>query len=160
MRCWQVIWWLIDVGHIPLPRVCSIIGQKAREPSGCEGAPTNLIGQHSGTMTAFTYHNENYYDPFELYPISPEGHRLLHRRFYDPKPWQALVEQHSQTGEEWFTRLEPYPIDLAWELRERHGPGITDILKTAITGVAGAASSRDKIEAGEDCPGSPSVRTN
>lgn len=94
---------------------------------------------------AFAYHNENYYDPFERYPISSEAHRLLHRRFYDPKPWQALVEQHSRTGEEWFARLKPCSIDLALELREKHGLGITDVLKTAIAGVSGAASSCDKV---------------
>jgi transposase len=38
------------------------------------------------------------------------------------------------------------------ELRERHGPGITDILKTAIARVA--ASSRDDVEGGEDYEGS------
>jgi hypothetical protein len=38
-----------------------------------------------------------------------------------------------------------YSIELASELRERHGPGITDILKTAIAKVAGVASSCDKV---------------
>jgi hypothetical protein len=160
VRGWQALWWLIDNGHIPHPDICSITGQKRREPGENQRASSNLAGQQGGETTAFAYHNENYYAPFELYPISREAHRLLHRRFYDPKPWQALVEEHSRTGEEWFALLKPYPIDLASELRERHGAGITDILKTAIAKVTGAASSCDKIEAGEDRPGSPSVRSN
>jgi hypothetical protein len=144
VRGWQATWWLIDNGHIPRPDICSITGQNGREPSECQEASTNLVGQQPGT-TAFAYHNENYYDPFELYPISPEAHRLLHRRFYDPKPWQALIEQYSRTGEEWFAGLQPYPIDLASQLREKHGPGITDILKTAMARVAEAVASRDKV---------------
>jgi hypothetical protein len=144
VRGWQAAWWLIDNGHIPHPDTCSITGKKGREPGECLRASTNPAGRRGGG-TAFAYHNENYYDPFELYPISPEAHRLLHRRFYDPKPWQALVEEHSRTGEEWFARLNPYPIDMASELRERLGPGITDILKTATARVAGAASSCDNV---------------
>jgi hypothetical protein len=160
VRGWQALWWLIDKGHIPHPDICSITGQRRREPSECQGAPANLAGQQGGETTAFAYHNENYYDPFELYPISRGAHRLLHRRFYDPKPWQALVEEHSRTGEEWFARLKPYPVDLASQLRERHGPGITDILKTAIAKLAGVASSCDEIGRDEDCSGPSSLWLN
>lgn len=145
VRGWQAMWWLIDGGHIPPPGVCSITGQKDRRQDEFQGVSTTSADRQHQTTIMFAYHNENYYNPFELYPISSVAHRLLHRRFYDPKPWQAFVEQHSQTGEEWFARLKPYPIDLARKLRERHGRGITDILGTAVAKVAETATARDEI---------------
>lgn len=110
VRGWQLLWLLIDLGLLPLPTKCSITGSIDRP----------------------TYHGENYYDPCSSFPVSAGVHRILHRRFRDPDPWRQLVDAHTVTGDEWFCALSLERIDLAADLRARHGPGIVDIFARAL----------------------------
>jgi hypothetical protein len=109
IRGWQLIWLLIDLGLQVKPTTCSMTGSNKN------------IGIHS----------ENYYEPWNSFPISAGPHSILHRRFRYPQPWLRLVEQHAVTSEEWFCHLKMEPIDLAAELRAQRGREIADIFARA-----------------------------
>jgi len=49
-------------------------------------------------------HNENYFRPCNARPVCTACHRKLHRRFYDPNPWLAVVHANRYPGA-WFTKL-------------------------------------------------------
>lgn len=105
VKGWQVIWWLIDNGHMPRPTVCCI----------------------SGSTEKVTYHCEDYYRPWEAYPLASPLHLALHQRFNRPRQWEAIVGRYAITGAEWFANLSPTPVDFAGDLRRLHGDDMADI---------------------------------
>lgn len=109
VKGWQCITWLIRTGQMSPPSRCSI-----------SGAPDHLH-----------YHCENYYSPWIAFPISRPIHLALHRRFIHPEQWEAICQKYARTGDEWFARLSPTPIDLAEQLRLVHGDGIRDVFVRA-----------------------------
>ncbi|MGO7544397.1 hypothetical protein AB9E34_01380 [Rhizobium leguminosarum] len=108
VRGWQLIHFLIDNGWAERGATCCISGQ----------------------TTQLRLHSENYYAP-EGYVLNHAIHMALHRRFTRPEIWQRIVGQYAVTGEEWFARLSLVPVDLAGQLRAKHGPQITDIFARA-----------------------------
>lgn len=109
IRAWQLQWLLVDLGFFNRPTRCSITGS------------TDRVGLH----------DENYHEPWIAFPISASAHSTLHRRFKSPQPWLDLVAKHRSNGDEWFCHLSLEPLDLAAELRHRHGPGVTNIFAAA-----------------------------
>ena len=105
VRGWQLHWQLIEDGQLPPATTCCI----------------------SKASYKVQYHSENYYEPWNPYPISQPIHLALHRRFSVPEAWKSIVEQYSVTGQEWYALLEITPINLAAELRAAHGFQIADI---------------------------------
>lgn len=105
VRGWQLQWQLIEDGQLPPATTCCI----------------------SNSSHNVQYHSENYYEPWNLYPVSQPIHLTLHRRFSVPEAWKFVVEQFSLTGQEWYALLEITPINLAAELRSAHGCQIADI---------------------------------
>ncbi|QIO59981.1 hypothetical protein [Rhizobium leguminosarum] len=108
VRGWQLIHFLIDNGWAERGATCCISGQ------------TDQLRLHS----------ENYYD-WRPYTLAYSFHMALHRRFKEPDPWQRIVDRYAVSGDEWFARLSQAPVDLAGELRAKHGPQIDDIFAHA-----------------------------
>jgi hypothetical protein len=106
---WQLHWQLIEDGHLPLAISCCI----------------------SGSTQKVQYHSENYYEPWNAYPVSQPIHLALHRRFSKPEAWKSVLEQYSVTGQEWFALLEMTPINLAAELRAAQGRQVANIFDRA-----------------------------
>lgn len=104
VRGWQLIMWRIDNGWAARSNVCCI----------------------SGDTKMSRLHSENYFS-FEPYTLNHSIHMALHQRFNKPDVWRRIVHQYVVTGEEWFARLSLVPVDLAGELRAKHGPEIADI---------------------------------
>jgi hypothetical protein len=109
VRGGQLIWWFIDNGWLSPATKCSI----------------------SGSMERVQYHCENYYSPWLPIPICQPVHLALHRRFREPEAWNRVVATYRSTGNEWFCRLSMTPIDLAADLRERHGNGVMAVFSRA-----------------------------
>jgi hypothetical protein len=107
VRGWQVISWMINTGQMPKASVCCITGS------------TQRVG----------YHSENYYS-WEAYPLCQSVHFALHQRFKRPDAWRKIVDAYGKDGD-WFTELLIEPQDLAGQLREQHGPDVTDIFARA-----------------------------
>lgn len=122
IRGWQLTWLLRDLGLLTKPTRCSITGSEER------------VG----------FHDENYYEPWSPYPICASAHSILHRRFRNPEPWLRLVEKHAVTGNEWFCFLSVDPIDLAGQLRAKHGLQICDVFARASL-PSGIAVPTDQI---------------
>jgi hypothetical protein len=108
VRGWQLIWWLVDTGRLPYPRICCITGSSYR------------VG----------YHSENYYG-WAPYPLAQPVHFALHQRFTRPLAWTSIVSQHATTGDEWFARLSLEPTDVARELRQSFGAEVAQVFATA-----------------------------
>lgn len=106
----QLTWWALKARILPNPDHCSV----------CSKPPPRL-----------QVHNEDYYDPLQVYAVCPACHMTLHRRFRSPAAWEALVVAHTRE-DAWFVKLSPTPIDLAAKLRQQRGQQITDILATVI----------------------------
>jgi hypothetical protein len=102
---WQAMWWMIDKGQLMRPTTCSISGLAAR----------------------IQMHSENYYDADPL-GINQSIHMALHQRFKRPDAWLRIVNRFSVTGDEWFATLSLEQVDIAADLRSRHGDGITNLL--------------------------------
>lgn len=76
------------------------------------------------------YHNENYYEPWKPYILCKTCHFALHNRLKGKwNEWQDLINRHLKTGDEWFMKLPSEKIDMAKDLREKHGEEIADIIK-------------------------------
>ncbi|PSH56318.1 hypothetical protein CU103_30120 [Phyllobacterium sophorae] len=110
MRGWQLHSLLIEDGYLPGATICCI----------------------SGSTHKVQYHSENYYEPWNSYPISQPIHVALHRRFSQPEAWTAILEHHSVTGQEWFAQLQMTPVDFAAELRAAHGSQITRVFDRVL----------------------------
>lgn len=108
VRGWQLIHFMIDNGWKERGATCCITGR------------TDQLRLHS----------EIYYD-WHPYTINQSLHLALHQRFKKPDAWLRIVERYGRTGTEWFTRLDLEPVDLAGELRAKHGPEIADIFTRA-----------------------------
>jgi hypothetical protein len=108
VRGWQLLSWFVDNGWHDEPATCCI----------------------SGRVDRVAWHSENYYS---LAPVALNQaiHFSLHRRFGQPNAWRRIVDQYATTGAEWFARLPLAPVDLAGELRAKHGPDIADIFARA-----------------------------
>lgn len=104
VRGWQLIMFLIDNGWAERGATCSI----------------------SGDTTMLRLHSESYYS-WEPYTLNHSLHMALHNRFRQPDAWRRIVDRYAGTGEEWFARLSLVPVDLAGELRAKHGQEIADI---------------------------------
>lgn len=102
------MWWMIDKAQIEKPATCAITGR------------TGSVSLHS----------ENYYDWAPI-GVCHDVHLALHRRFRKPHDWQRIVGKYAVTGEEWFAKLSSKPIDLAAQLRNLHGAGISDVFARA-----------------------------
>lgn len=108
VRGWQLIHFLLDNGWAERGATCCISGQ----------------------TTQLRLHSENYYD-WRPFTLTHSLHMVLHKRFKEPDGWQRIVERYAVTGNEWFARLSLVPVDLAGELRARHGPQIANIFDRA-----------------------------
>lgn len=106
VRGWQLLMFLVDNGLMPGPQACCISGRTDR----------------------LQLHSENYFD-WQSYSLNQSIHLALHQRFRSPDRWRRIVDQYAVTGDEWFAQLSPVPIDLAGELRAKHGPEIADIFR-------------------------------
>ncbi|MBB3147742.1 hypothetical protein FHS21_004174 [Phyllobacterium trifolii] len=106
VKGWQLHWHLIDIGYLVPPSVCSV----------------------SGSTQNVQYHSENYYEPWNPYPICRTLHLALHKRFSRPEDWKAIVQRYVLTGEEWFAKLAAEPTDLAAHLRSLHGDAVANVL--------------------------------
>jgi hypothetical protein len=101
-------------GWSPGERRATLSIQKAAIASGTLARPTRCsICQCQGSRDwraddAVWLHDENYGDPLAAYPVCRRCHRILHRRFDDPQPWQALVRAHAQ-NDSWFALLTMEP---------------------------------------------------
>jgi hypothetical protein len=118
VRGWQLIMFLVDNGLLAKPTVCCVSGRTDR----------------------VQLHSESYYH-WQPYALNQSIHLALHRRFNAPGNWRAIVRQYAVTGEEWFARLSLTPVELAGELRAKHGPEIADILGRASESYGIAISS-------------------
>lgn len=97
---WQLTRWAINVGILRDAYICSVTGRVSDFPMGM--------------------HNENYYDPLGPKPICKEAHIKLHRRFKDPKPWEALVEKYWASAQDpWFVHLPMEEPNMAASLRRK-----------------------------------------
>lgn len=105
VKGWQLHWYLIDNGYLVFPTICSV----------------------SGTTESVQYHSENYYEPWNPYPVCRTLHLALHKRFSRPDDWKTIVKKYAVTGDEWFAKLKMDPIDLAAQLRLRHGDVVANI---------------------------------
>lgn len=108
VRGWQLIMWRIDNGWFERAATCCITGQ------------THQLRLHS----------ELYYSP-EGYVLNQATHFALHRRFKQSDQWRRIVDRYARTGDEWFARLSLVHLDLAGELRAKHGSAIADIFARA-----------------------------
>ncbi|WP_156932699.1 hypothetical protein [Rhizobium sp. IBUN] len=108
VRGWQLVRWFEDNGWLSPAATCCISGSSER------------VSRHSED-----------YSRLAPYPLCQSVHLALHRRFKHPDAWRRIVSRYSLTGEEWFARLSLVPIDLAGELRAKHGPEIADIFARA-----------------------------
>ncbi|MGG7577606.1 hypothetical protein [Rhizobium sp. Nf11,1] len=108
VRGWQLLHLLIDNGWAQRGATCCISGQ----------------------TTQLRLHSENYYD-WHPYTLAHSIHLVLHARFRQPVAWRRIVDRYAVTGEEWFARLSLVPVELAGELRAKHGPQIADIFARA-----------------------------
>lgn len=104
VRGWQAIHFLIDNGWMQRSHVCCI----------------------SGETSMPRLHSETYYS-WKPYTLSHSIHMALHQRFNKPEAWRRVVDRYAATGDEWFARLSPEPVDLAAQLRSEYGPEITDL---------------------------------
>lgn len=109
VRAWQLGHWLTQRGYRERPTRCCV----------------------SGSAFRVTWHSESYYD-WQPYALSQPVHLALHRRFRFPGAWAAIVECHAMTGDEWFARLSPVPVDMAATLRAEHGPAVADLFGRAV----------------------------
>lgn len=125
VRGWQLIMFMIDNDWAARGATCCI----------------------SGDTKMPRLHSENYYS-WEPYTLSHSIHMALHRRFKEPDQWRRIVDRYAITGEEWFARLSLVPVDLAGELRARHGPEVADIFSRAPI-PEGVAVPFDQIYRGE-----------
>ena len=94
--------WLTRGGFLPKLHVCDI----------CLGV--DRVGPHA----------EDYYNIWSMSHVCFECHRLLHKRFSYPKPWEYLVSKYTRTREEWFwlsPRAGDVDQDFASYLRRRFG---------------------------------------
>ena len=110
IRGWQWQKWAEEMELIHASPFCCITGQRI------EGR-INL-------------HLENYYRPWEIFPLGTGAHMRLHNRFRCPESWRDFVDKHrsSQHGERfWFEDLATSPIELAAKEREVVGPTVTDL---------------------------------
>lgn len=84
--------------------------QKIAVASGDIVQPTEcgMTGHSSGYVFM---HTEDYERPLEFYPLARFAHSLLHQRFTDPLPWNALVRANYAHGA-WFTFLTMDPRDM------------------------------------------------
>ena len=83
-----------------------------------------------GTTMETNYHNENYYQPWKPYILCKQCHFALHNRLKGKwSEWQDLINKHSKTDDEWFMKLSSEKIDMAKDLREKHGEDVADIIK-------------------------------
>jgi hypothetical protein len=108
VRGWQLLMFLTDNGLLQRPTVCCISGRRDR----------------------LQLHSENYFD-WRAYALNQSIHMALHQRFRRPDRWRAIVEQYAITGEEWFARLTLTPLNVAGQLRAKHGDEIADIFRRA-----------------------------
>lgn len=108
VRGWQLIMWRIDNGWAERGSTCCI----------------------SGDTNQPRLHSENYYS-WDPYTLNHSIHMALHQRFKKPDAWQRIVDKFAQTGSEWFARLSLTTVDLAGELRAKHGPEIADVFARA-----------------------------
>ncbi|MCA1492007.1 hypothetical protein I6F11_13850 [Ensifer sp. NBAIM29] len=108
VRGWQLIMWRIDNGWAARGATCCISGQTQQ----------------------LRLHSEIYYS-WAPYTINHSIHMALHQRFAKPDQWRRIVDRYAHTGDEWFARLSLVPVDLAAQLRARHGPEIADIFTRA-----------------------------
>lgn len=108
VRGWQLVHLLAECGQLPPLQRCCI----------------------TGVTDGLSWHAENYYD-WRPYPLTQKVHFALHRRFNRPDEWRAIVDRFAINGGEWFATLSPAPVDLAGDLRRRHGEDLADIFARA-----------------------------
>lgn len=83
IRGWQVSYWLQDVGYLPKPSCCEICGRD-----------TNV-----------SYHNENYYTPWQPYSVCKACHYIIHNRHRLPEKLPALLRQCGAGRGGWLQRV-------------------------------------------------------
>ena len=83
----------------------------------------------SSTLSS-NHHSENYYIPWNPHVLCRPCHFALHNRLKGKwNEWQELINKHSKTQDEWFMKLSSEKIDMAVELREKHGDDVAYIIK-------------------------------
>jgi len=106
----QLIGWLQAAGCLPRPTRCDICGSRER------------VGSHS----------ETYAHVQRVVSICPACHRALHLRPWQWDAWRRIVDRAAVTGNEWFAVMPRHGIDIAQHLRDRWGPSVMDIERSAI----------------------------
>ena len=69
------------------------------------------------------FHDEDYANPIEAYPVCKPCHRLLHLRFHHPKTWTAHAAFHARGGA-WFERLSMDPTSKTTAFAETYSEGL------------------------------------
>jgi hypothetical protein len=120
VRGWQVQCWAEATGALTKPKGgCSICGSTVR------------VG----------WHGENYFDPWTSVVVCQSCHFRIHRRFREPRAWEALQTEYGGTASsEWITWLPTYEIDLASYLRS---VGVSCIAGTPTAASVGLTSTLD-----------------
>ncbi len=124
---WRLVKFLIAQKIVESPRASA---SKLIDLKNSSQNPAGKPCEICGTTHETNYHNENYYEPWKPYILCKQCHFALHNRLKGKwNEWQELINKNTKTGDEWFMKLSSEKIDMAKELREKHGDGITDIIK-------------------------------